>query len=42
MREISAILHDLGLSVSERATVLPGYIVYEDEHQVVAEPFRDG
>ena len=41
MREISAILHDLGLSVSERATVLPGYIVYEDEHQVVAEPFRD-
>ena len=41
MREIAAILHDQGLGVSERSTVRPGYIVYEDEFQVVAEPFRE-
>jgi hypothetical protein len=41
MREVSAILRDLGLSVNERATIRPGYIVYEDDFQVVAEPFRE-
>ena len=41
MREISVILRDLGLNVSERITTRPGYIVYEDEHQIVAEPFRE-
>jgi hypothetical protein len=41
MREISAILRDLGLSVNERATIRPGYIVYEDDFQVVAEPFNE-
>jgi hypothetical protein len=40
MREISAILRDLGLTVNERATIRPGYIVYEDDFQVVAEPFN--
>ncbi|MBZ0262158.1 MAG: hypothetical protein K8F90_16350 [Hyphomicrobiales bacterium] len=41
MREISTILRDLGVNVSERSTLRPGYIVYEDEHQVVAEPFSE-
>ena len=39
MREISAILVELGYSVNERATSRPGYVVYEDEIQIVAEPF---
>ena len=41
MREISAILVELGHSVNERATSRPGYIVYEDEIQIVAEPFSE-
>jgi hypothetical protein len=41
MREMSAILVELGHSVNERATRRPGYIVYEDEIQIVAEPFSE-
>ena len=41
MREISAILVELGFSVNERATSRPGYVVYEDEIQIVAEPFNE-
>jgi hypothetical protein len=41
MREISAILVERGYSVNERFTDRPGYIVYEDEVQIVAEPFSD-
>lgn len=41
MREISAILVELGHSVNERATSRPGYIVFEDEIQIVAEPFSE-
>lgn len=40
MREISAILTELGYGVNELATKRPGYIVYEDEIQIVAEAFR--
>ena len=41
MREISAILVELGYSVNERATSRPGYVVYENEIQIVAEPFSE-
>jgi hypothetical protein len=35
------LLSDLGLSVDILRTLRPGYIVYEDEFQVVAYPFAD-
>ncbi len=41
VRDIAAILEDCGFAVSERSTTKPGYIVYEDKYQIVAEPFRD-
>ena len=39
-RELAAILeaHDIGVEMV--STDRPGYVVYEDEFQVVAEPFR--
>ncbi|GLH76370.1 hypothetical protein SSBR45G_12780 [Bradyrhizobium sp. SSBR45G] len=40
MRELSAILERNGIGVSQIRTDRPGYLVFEDEHQVVAEPFR--
>jgi hypothetical protein len=39
MRALKVILDDNGHHVSEVTTRRPGYVVYEDEHQVVAEPF---
>jgi hypothetical protein len=41
IRHLAAILENHGTSVQMITTDKPGYIVYEDEHQVVAEPFSD-
>jgi hypothetical protein len=35
------LLEENGVSVRAFKTHKPGYIVYEDEYQVVAEPFAD-
>ncbi len=40
IRELVKILQDNGYEVSEITTDRPGYVVFEDDHQVVAEPFR--
>jgi len=39
-REIAALLGERGVQVEMLRTSRPGYVVYEDEFQVVAEPFR--
>ena len=41
MREYQQTLETYGLTVEMLRTERPGYIVYEDEHQVVAYPFAD-
>jgi hypothetical protein len=41
MREMSHILAAHGVVVETLRTERPGYIVYEDAHQVAAEPFRE-
>jgi hypothetical protein len=41
LREILAILDSHNIHFEMIKTDRPGYIVYEDEHQVVAEPFSD-
>jgi hypothetical protein len=41
MRTLTAILEENGYLVSQITTERPGYVVFEDDHQVVAEPFRD-
>lgn len=41
MREMAAVLERHGRIVHELWTDKPGYIVYEDEHQVAAEPFAE-
>ena len=41
IREYQQILEIYGVSVEALRTARPGYIVYEDEHQVVAYPFAD-
>lgn len=41
MRELAAILEENGYPVSQITSERPGYVVFEDEHQIVAEPFRD-
>jgi hypothetical protein len=41
MRELAAILEENGYAVSQVTSKRPGYVVFEDDHQVVAEPFRD-
>jgi hypothetical protein len=40
MRALIAILEKNGYPVSQITTDRPGYVVFEDDHQVVAEPFR--
>jgi hypothetical protein len=40
MRELVTILEHKDLPVEELHTDKPGYIVYEDDHQVAAVPFR--
>lgn len=39
LRRIAELLQSIGTSVDELRTTRPGYILYEDEHQVVALPF---
>ena|SRR5690242_20720411 len=41
MRELAAILEEQGILVEAIETDRPGYLVYEDDLQVVAEPFSD-
>jgi len=41
MREIIRLLESHGISVRMIKTDRPGYVVYEDDHQIVAEPFAD-
>ena len=38
MREIAAILEEHGVMVKMIYTDNPGYLLYEDEHQIVAHP----
>ena len=40
MRVLIAILERNGYQVSQITTDRPGYVVFEDDHQLVAEPFR--
>jgi hypothetical protein len=40
-RELSKILNEHGYKIEEIKTARPGYIVYEDDFQIVAEPFSD-
>jgi hypothetical protein len=40
MAELAAVVVERGRIVERLTTDRPGYIVYEDEYQVVAEPFR--
>jgi hypothetical protein len=41
IREMVAILESHGVSVRMLKADRVGYVVYEDEHQVVAQPFSD-
>lgn len=41
LRLIAALLHGVGVPVQELRTVRPGYILYRDDFQVVALPFKD-
>ncbi|MGA2428078.1 MAG: hypothetical protein ABSH13_06210 [Candidatus Acidiferrum sp.] len=41
MRDLVAILQNHGISVRMLKTDRVGYVVYEDEYQIVAEPFTD-
>jgi hypothetical protein len=41
MREVAHILAAHGIIVDVLRTERPGYVVYEDSHQVAAEPFRE-
>jgi hypothetical protein len=41
MRELIAVLENHEVPVRIIKTNRPGYVVYEDEFQVVSEPFRD-
>jgi len=40
-REVAELLHLHGVVIETLSTDRPGFIVYEDEFQVVAEPFSD-
>lgn len=41
LRRLSELLHNIGVPVHELRTTRPGYVLYEDDHQVVALPFSD-
>lgn len=41
MHALAQILHAHGVHVEVIRTERPGYVVYEDQHQVTAEPFND-
>ncbi len=40
MEDLALVLIDHGHSVERLTTERPGYLIYEDQFQVVAEPFR--
>jgi hypothetical protein len=41
LRRMVALLQSGGVKIHELRTLRPGYILYEDDHQVVALPFGD-
>ena len=41
MREYQALLESYGFAVQMLREKRPGYVVYEDQHQVVAYPFSE-
>jgi len=41
MRQLVTLLEHKDVAVEELRTDKPGYIVYEDEHQVAAVPFSE-
>jgi len=41
MRQLVHVLREHGVAVSELSTERIGYVVFEDPHQVAAEPFAD-
>jgi hypothetical protein len=41
MRDLASILEAHGIPTEMLRTNRPGYVVYEDRHQVTAEPFGD-
>src|SRR5262249_44859298 len=41
LRQLVGLVSVSGIAVDELRTMRPGYVVYEDEHQVVALPFAD-
>ena len=41
LRRIAGLLGSVGVPVQELRTTRPGYILYEDDFQIVALPFRD-
>ncbi len=41
LRRVTELVASTGVPVVELRTMRPGYVVYEDEHQVVALPFAD-
>lgn len=41
IREIVVVLEAHGILVEMLTTSRPGYVVYEDDHQIVAEPFSE-
>jgi hypothetical protein len=41
-RELAELLREFDIEIVMSTTRTPGYIVYEDAHQVAAEPFRRG
>lgn len=40
MWELKAVIENHGFNIRVLKTEKPGYVIYEDEHQVVAEPFN--
>ena len=42
MQDLAAILRVHDVSVTLLTTERPGYVIYEDEFQIVAEPFTEG
>jgi hypothetical protein len=41
LRQLVALVSANGIAVEELRTARPGYVVYQDDHQVVALPFAD-
>ena len=40
MRALAEVIENNGYEVSQVTTHRPGYVIFEDDHQVIAEPFR--